>query len=433
MSSPLSTTLGSSTAGASAFLKRLFDDKTINDLGAKDRPLLTMINKDTNYIGDGYTVVPLLVGRPHRNAPTFSTAQGKTSTGTYRRFLLERKNLYGLVEISGEVIEAAKSKGPGAFADMLELETRLGFESHQDTIAKALYGVGNGVLGQVSAEPTETASTFNIVLKNWLDVYNFEVGMELEIWTATVAGTRRNSDGSDDEWVVSAISIDRATQTSTITLTGTYDSSGTIAADNYIFENGFHQTAAGDSVFFGLRGFLPSSAVSGSDSFLGLNRSTDEELLAGLRYTQSAGESYTELFNNCAMLLKIRKAKPSHVFVNPIVFSKIANELESKGIINKEVAKVGKIGFEGLEIITGSGTIKIIADPFCPSAYGFMLQLDTWTLKSLGNHSRFVETGDHMGKSGISVYNDDAVEIRLVGRMALVTNAPAWNAIIIFA
>lgn len=433
MSSPLSNTLGSSTAGASAFLKRLFDDKTINDLGAKDRPFLTMVKKSTNYVGDGYKVVPLLVGRPHRNAPSFSTAQGKTSTGTYRRFLLERKNLYGLVEISGETIEAAASKGPGAFADMLELETRMGFESHQDTIAKACYGSGNGVLAQVNAEPSETASTFNIVLKNWLDVYKFEVGMEIEIWTAAVAGTRRNSDGSDDEWTVSAITIDRATPSATITLTGTYDSSGTIAADNYIFENGFHQTAAGDSVFAGLQGFLPTSAVGGSDSFLGLNRSLDEELLAGLRYTQSAGESYTELFNNVAMLLRIRKAKPSHVFVNPIVFSKIANELESKGIINKQVAKVGQIGFEGLEIITGAGTIKIVADPFCPSAYGYMLQLDTWTLESLGNHSRFVETGDHMGKTGITVHNDDAVEIRLVGRMALVTNAPAWNSVIIFA
>ena len=432
MASPLSITAGSATAGASAFVKKLYSNDVINDLGAKDRPLLTMLKKETDFIGDGTLHVPLLVGRPHRNAPTFSGAQGKDSTGTYRRFLIERKNLYGVVEIGGETIESAKSKGAGAFANLLTTETELGLNSHQDTIAKMCYGVGNGVLAQVSVEPTENASTFSIALKNYLDVYNFSVGMQIEIWTAVVAGTQRHSDGTDNEWVISAITIDRAAQTASITVVGTYDSSGSIAADNYIFEDGFHQTAAGDSAFFGLRGFLPTSAVSGSDSFLSLNRSLDEELLAGLRYTQSAGESYTELFNNVAMLLRIRKARPSHVFVNPIVFAKIANELESKGIINKEVSKVGKIGFEGLEIITGSGVVKILADPFCPSAYGFMLQLDTWTLKSLGNHTRFIDTGDHTEK-GLSVYNADSVELRIVGRMALYTNAPGWNSVIIFA
>ena len=68
--------------------------------------------------------------------------------------------------------------------------------------------------------------------------------------------------------------------------------------------------------------------------------------------------------------------------------------------------------------------IRILPDQNCPSDVAYMLQMDTWTLNSLGGAPHILDLD---GNRVLRQASEDAYEVRIgfYGNMAC--NAPGWN------
>lgn len=280
-------------------------------------------------------------------------------------------------------------------------------------LAIQMYGDGTGWIGQVNAEPSENAGDFTITLKDAEQVTNFEVGMSVVIWSATTGGSQRTSDGSDDEWVVEAVDRDAGT----VTLTGTYDSNGDIAADEYIFPEGDR-----GAVLTGLSGWVPSSAPSASESFFGVDRSVDASRLGGIRVDGTA-LSIEEALIKLASRIAREGGKPDVCFLNFEKYRELETALGSK-VQYVDVKSEASVGFTGLRINGPRGPIKVVPDQNCPPDVAFMLTMNTWKLYSLGKAPK-IQSND--GLKMLRASSSDQVEIRIASYAQVGCSAPGHN------
>jgi hypothetical protein len=132
--------------------------------------------------------------------------------------------------------------------------------------------------------------------------------------------------------------------------------------------------------------------------------------------------------------------RPDAVFVNPMDHERISAELEGHGsIVSPAIANAvpaasqrrynGKeaavqFGFTSISVATPAGTVDIISDHNCPSGTAYMLQMNTWALKSLGAAPRML---DFDGIKGLREANSDGVEYRWGYYGNLLCKAPAYN------
>ena len=72
--------------------------------------------------------------------------------------------------------------------------------------------------------------------------------------------------------------------------------------------------------------------------------------------------------------------------------------------------------------------IKCFPDRNMPSQLAYLLQLNSWTLHSLGDAPMILRYGD--GLEMLRVSNADAGEVRVGYYANLATNAPGWNAVV---
>jgi hypothetical protein len=393
-----------------AALKDLYTDQDIKHLSYKDNPFHALVSKMESFYGRQLPVV-LQYGNPQNRSATFATGQAQTSTSKVTEFSLTRARDYSFAFIDNETLEASKSD-KGAFLSAAKVEMDGALESLSRSLAIAEYGTGSGTRGQVNAEPSENASTFSITLKNINDVTNFEVGQVVVIYSAETGGSIRTSDGTDDEFPVAGVNRD----TGVLTLTGTYDSSGTIAANDYIFAEGDR-----GNMIKGLRAWLPDSAPS-STAFFGVDRSVDPTRLGGIRYNGSS-ESIEEALISAAARCAREGGKPDVCFMNYNRWAELEKALGSK-VQYVDVKGPAEVGFRGIQIIGPRGPIKVIPDANCPSDRAFMLTMSTWKLYSL-HGAPHIDKTDSL--SMLRQSNADGVEVRMRYWAQLGCSAPGWN------
>lgn len=399
-----------------AALKTLYDGQKVEDLSYKNNPFLAMVKKEEDFYGKNYPL-PIQYGKPQGRSATFSTAQTNASASKFEDFLLTRKSDHAVCTIDNETMEASENNS-GAFIKAVKSEVDGILDSLSRSLAISLFRDNSGYIGQVNAEPTENASTFVVTLKELNDIVNFEVGQSVVIHSAKSGGSQRNSDGSDDEWAIAA--VDR--MAGTITLTGTYDSSGTIAANDYIFVEGDR-----GSKIHGLESWLPSSAPTGGDSHFGVDRSVDPVRLAGVRYDGSALPIEEALITALAYGSR-EGAAPQIGFINPLKMAELVKALGAKAQYEMTSAyKRADIGFKAVVIQGPEGEVKLIADRNCPFSKAYLLDMDTWVLKSLGKCPRINDTD---GQKMLRQQTADGVEVRAVYRAQLGCTAPGKNIVV---
>ena len=245
-----------SATAVSALLKEMYPDDVLQNLVYESNPLLAMIPKEEDASGE-YVKVPLIYGNAQNRSATFSNASSGSTGTALQAFLLTYAENYSIASVTGKVARASRNN-EGAFAKALELEMDSALKSLANDIANSLYRTSDGWKAQVNAEPAEAGTTV-ITLKNVEDITGFEVGMVVNIWSAASGGTQRNTDGSDVSWTITNVDRDAGS----ITLDDAYTSSGTIAANDYIFVEGDR----GEKLS-GLLDWIPASAP-GATAFYG--------------------------------------------------------------------------------------------------------------------------------------------------------------------
>jgi len=378
----------------------------------KDNPLLALIPKYESFGGKNLPI-PVLFGNPQGRSKTFSNAQtrGSATNSQITDFVLTRVKDYSIATIDNETLEASKGN-PNAFMEAATTEIDGAIQALTRSLAIGIYGGSDGNIGQVSVEPTEAATTV-ITLKNADSVTNFEVGMMINIWSAKSGGSQRNVDGSTTSLEIDA--IDRSA--GTITFSEAYTSSGTIAADDYLFVEGDRGLALS-----GLDSWLPSTAPT-STPFFGVDRSVDTTRLGGVRHDGSS-QPIEEALVDAASKVSREGGKVDYCFLNYAKYAELEKALGSK-VSYVDLSMNAEVGFRGIEINGPRGTIKVVADQNCPADVAFMLQLNTWKLYSLGKAVRVIDTD---GLSMLRQASADGVEVRYGFYGQVGCKAPGYSA-----
>jgi hypothetical protein len=178
----------------------------------------------------------------------------------------------------------------------------------------------------------------------------------------------------------------------------------------------------------GLAAWIPSTDPSNSDSFWGVNRSSDPTRLAGLRYNAQAYPIEEGLTNALAYANR-EGAHPDIVIMDFNSYAGLVNSLGAKvQYVSVEHDEV-EVAFEGVRFHSAYGYVTVLADRSCPAQTAYVLTMDTWKLRSLGKVPHILTYGME-GLEGLRVGNADALEIRIAYYGNLVCNAPAWNMVV---
>lgn len=378
-----------------AALKQHYTNERVENMVYKDNPFLAMVAKYEDFGGENLKL-PIKYGIPQGRSATFADAQANKTNTQLKAFLLTRVSDYSLASIANETIEASKGNA-NAFMESATLEIDGAIESATRSLAISLYGDGSGQIGVVGSLATTTASNDTVTLATVDDITNFEVGMQLNFGTATA--NKEISTINRDTGVILLNAASGATTTEAIFVDG--DKDGKVS---------------------GLSAWLPSSAPASTDSFFGVNRSSDATRLGGIRFDGSSLPIEEALIGGASRVAR-EGGKPDVCFMNYSNFADLEKALGSK-VSYVDVKASPEIGFRGILIHGPRGPIKIIPDQNCPKDVAFMLQMDVWKLYSLGKAPKILDS------DGLKFLRDsaaDSVEVRVGYYAQLGCRGPGYN------
>lgn len=399
----------------SAALKNRYPDWMIQQLVFKHRPLLALMPKFEDAVGD-VLKFPMVYADSQNTSADFSTANAGTSGLQTSAFLVTRKSHYSLGTLSNETIEASKNN-QGAFMQYVEASVNSAINSLSNQLAMLMYRDGTGAVGIESSDSGSGPTT--ITLGDVNDAVNFEVGMQVQAWPS--GGSVRAATGK-------ITAVDRLAGTFTCA-----EDLSTWAASDLISVKGNK-----DAVMSGLAAWIPIGTTARTNalaaSYYNVTRNVDSVRLGGVYLDKSGSPIEEALVDGLNQAHQVGDGMYDIVAVNPMDFSTIEKALGSKVQrvqISSEI-KEGSIvravvGFNALEIYYAGGSVKIIADRFCPKGYAHALTLDTWKLCSIGSAVRLFE-GD--GLKLLRSSTADSVNFRVFSYSNMYCTGPGKNAIL---
>ncbi len=382
--------------------KSVYSGKKPENLASRDRVLLSMFPKEGGFTGDDFKFA-IQVGNNQAVSATFATALANKGYTQGKKLTVLRKRKYAMGSIDEEAA-AASGDDKGAFVRMVTTQMDSTIDELGHKLAIALYGDGSGTIGKINS-----VSAGVITLQYPDDARNFNIDQVINAnpnRTGNV-GTMRSGDG-----VVSAVNEDEGK----ITYTGTITS---IAANDFLYTKGDY-----DADIQGVGAWIPDVAPTGGDSFMGIDRSSNPQRLAGWRVT-TTGISIEE--NMKKLAAKIRKAggRPKHAFLSPMNWNTLQNNLETK--VERTEGGGATFGFEHIVMATPAGMVKVFADPECPPDRGYLLDMSTWHLRYLGSGIPHIINGDGLKMTRHA--DADALEYRFRYWGNVYCTAPVRNGV----
>jgi hypothetical protein len=413
-----------------AALKELYTgDDYMKDLVYKKNPLMALLPKDESPSGFAgkYIPVPLIFGTPQGRSATFSNAQNNQTAPQLASFFVYRVANYQLATITNELLEATKDNA-GAFIDEAKLVMDSAFRNISNDLAADLYRGGTGTRATAPAFTTNGSTTAcSVTLTNRSDVNQIEVGMVL------VASASDGGAPSTDTVTVTAVNRNSGLISGTSSVSPSNTLSTNWTAANYLSIQGDipGAGAAGTSAYLkvsGLAAWGPAAAVSGADSFWGVNRSADSRMVFTVAQNTSS-ETIEEALIDAACQVAEIGGEPDYCFMNFSSYAALEKSLGSKVQYVDVKHEEADISFSGIRIHAPYGPITIIPDRNCPPRLAYMLDLKTLKFRSLGKAPHILTYGME-GLEGLRVGTADALEIRIGYYGNLICNAPCWNCVV---
>lgn len=393
-----------------AFLKRLYPNKTPENVASRNRVWLSMVPKAEDFYGyesGGTMSIPLQYANPGGRSATpanvYTALGNQVTAGKYARFLLTRASEFGGVQLGAEVLHASK-RDVGAFTAARKSEVDGMLDELGRALSLNLYGDGTGVIGTCSS-----LATNDVTLSVADEAKNFRVGMTVE--------SGPNADGSSlnaGSTTVTAVNEDSGivTLASAAAMTG-------FGANDFIFEAG----DSGNIKMMGLAGWIPLTAP-GATAFFGLDRSVDTTRLGGVRLDNTSASIEDNIMTVAERVFRVG-GKPDTVLLNPVNFTTLSKSYSAK-IEFEGGGGSATIGFETIKVATSAGVVRVYPDPDCPVNRGYVLTKKTWTFHHMLGAPHIVEDD---GLMAIRIDGKDAIMVRgrCYGNLACV--APAHNGV----
>lgn len=400
-------------------MKQYYSDEKVMNLIYDSNPFLTMVDKDEGFVGNAMKV-PVIYAGAQGVGHTFSTAQtqaSNTNNGIAGFLVSTRASMYGVAVWSRELMLASATDA-GAFLSEAKVAVENLLRTLGNQIATALYRSGFGDQGNIQTGSSVSGTT--ITLQNTEDIVNFEVGQNLVV-SATQNGSLRALGSSGNALIVTG--VDRTSGILTFGFAVNDGTNGipTIAAGDYIFIQGNH-TSSTALMPYGIESWVPATTPSSSDSFWGVNRSSDTRL-SGQRLNGTAGQSLEELLIEGAQIVGREGGKLSHYFMSFNTYARLLKQMQGRVILTSVETDTG-IGFRGATVQTPTGEVLVIPDRTCPMNRIYGLELSSWSLASLG---KFIAPVEEDGLMILRASTADNFETRYGGYMQLVCRAPGHN------
>ena len=394
-------------------LKDHYKPLRVQNMVYQDNPLLALMPKYTKFGGENMPI-PLLYGNPQRRSANFSNGKAVSSTSSLGRFTLTRVKDYSFASITGESIKATE-RDSDAFLRYATMEVDGAMHSLTRSLAVSMYRDGTGTIGTVSSWDN---SSKTVTLTSAEDITNFEKGMVINIFqhqTATTTDSRYrkpdslNQIGGD----MTITSVDRSN--GTFVVSGT---TGTPALHHAILQKGDLNTKVS-----GLEAWCPRVLDSNNSTLFSQARTDDSSRLGGNRFDGSALPIEEALIGG-ASLIGREGGRPDYCFVDFATFSSLEKALGSKVVYGEAKARDVDIGFSSIAIRGPRGTINVVPDQNCQPDIAWMVQMDTWSLNTLGDAPAFLDLD---GNRMLRESDDDAYEVRLGYYGNVACNAPGFN------
>lgn len=413
-----------------AALKELYsDDKEyMKDLVYKENPFFALVPKNESPDGFAgkYIPVPLEYGTPQGRSHTFSNAQSQQTATSLASFFVYVIEDYQLVTITNLLMEQTKSNA-GAFVDAAKLQIDGGIRNLTNNIAFELFGSGTATRGQLSGSGySKSGSTVTLTLLNSAQIVNFEVGMTL-VASATDGGAP-----STDSVAVTAVNrvsgvITGTASTGSGALSSNWANSAYLSVMGDLPSGGASSTSSYEALS-GLSAWLPKTAPTSGDSFWGVDRSADPTRLAGCRYDASS-QTIEEGLTNALAFLNREGGRPDICIMDFASYAALVNSLGAKVQYVQVKHDEVEVAFEGITFQSAYGRVTVLADRSCPPTTAYLLQMNTWKLRSLGKVPHILTYGME-GLEGLRVGTADALEIRIGYYGNLICSAPGFNCVV---
>lgn len=393
-------------AAGNAALKEWYDDQKLENLAYDDNPGLVMVPKKTNATGK-YIPIPIIYEVSEGRSTNFGNAQGNQTPGLLAEFLLTLKPDYAIATLANQAMEASADK-TGSFIEFATMFVDLAIQSCALSAASSLYRAGTGTVGQISSITNGV-----LTLTNPADVSQFGINQTLQA---------NSTDGGSPRAALGYV-IARNVMAGTITISATALQGAAGTPSGWTTSDFLLVQGDNNGKISGLSAWLPSAAPAVTDNFYGVNRSVDSRLY-GLAYPGTA-QSVEEAIIDSALLVRREKGKPRHFITNYGSEAALIKALGTRREFVDWSSEDGVIGFRGVKIQGPAGPIECFADRNCQAATGYLLQMNTWALYSLGMVPKILKYGDNLEM--LRLANADASEVRVAYYANLGCRAPGWN------
>ena len=118
--------------------------------------------------------------------------------------------------------------------------------------------------------------------------------------------------------------------------------------------------------------------------------------------------------------------KPDYMFCSFADFVSIEKAMNAQ--VQRDVKASDSVsGYRSLEFYAPHGVVKIVPDKDCPGSTAYMLQLDTFSLMSIGSCVQLTELD---GNRVLRQSADDGIEVRVHSYSQLACTAPGKNCVV---
>lgn len=399
-----------------AIIKHLYPDPNEVMIAMYENNTLTaMLKKSFDGYGKSWHM-PVRIAHTAGRSHAFNKAKANKVGSKVVEYQVGITDNYSLYSVDGR-LQRQTANSKGAFVEAFEFELDSAMDAMKRNFGYEPYLNGGGAIGRFTSTQTLTATSFTLLNIN--DVVKFEPNQPLGL--ATTDGTT----GSVKPGRMFVLSIDR--DAGTVTVTNTPGGTATAINDPSMVPT----AAVSDFIFtegdfgLGIKGFeawVPATAPTAGDSFFGLDRSQDAVRLAGSRVDLRTLGPEEQIQKMCQVSTR-NGGKLSHIFQNDIDFLALILSLGSRRIVtNTEVD--GTIGFEGVKVSTGAGTVEVYADYNATQGVAWGVDLDKWEMKGPGQFP-FIDARD--GTKLLREDSADAYEGRIIAYYQMISKKVAGS------
>jgi hypothetical protein len=377
--------------------KERYLDGKLEEIIYKDAPFFAKIRKEGgDAIGGKYLVVPLNTSHNDAVSSNLANAMSMMASSSEHAiaFQVPRVAQFNPFRIDGDLYDAIKGGNTG-FINAFNQVMDGSLKALSLRLCQQMFRSGYGFKGNIL---TGSISGATLQLTNPEDIYSWEQDQRVVASSSLASNVLRGT--SPSQFLV-VQKVDRVNNIVTFTANVSTISGGggSWANGDFLFAYGDREDSATPALrtVAGTGVWVPDSANSGT--LFGVNMATADSRAQGQNFDATVMPIEEAVQRAAAFANRVEPtATPDCLYLNPTRFADLNIALGVRARIFEEQATDVSVGFTGLTVGTTYGKIQVYSDPSVPVGRGYMLSMNTWSLK-------------HVGKTPIQLWDEDGLQV----------------------